>query len=171
MHLLPVLKFPDPFLKTRCILVTSFDPALAEQFRNMVETMYHNVGVGLAATQVGSNLRMFVMDCSFDHEHEDTKKPVCVVNPEIVSHEGEVTSEEGCLSVPDFRAEVKRFERLTLKYQDEFGQPHSRESTGLEAICVQHEMDHLQGILFIDHLSALRRKLVQKRLKKQANSA
>ena len=170
MSSLEVLTFPNPFLKTTCLAVTTFDSNLKVLLEQMAETMYDSVGIGLAATQIGSDQRMFVMDVEQDEE-DGTRKPIFLVNPVIVKIEGEQVMEEGCLSVPEFRADVVRGRELDLEYQDETGAKKKLHAFGLTAVCIQHEMDHLDGVLFIDHLSPLRRKMIQKKLMKLAKLA
>jgi peptide deformylase len=169
MAILPVLTYPDPFLKTVAAPVTVFDEALDRLSADMIETMYDEPGIGLAATQVGSGRRLFVMDVGYQKDDPAAeKRPLVVINPQINSKSGESTMEEGCLSVPDFRAEITRAARLCLHYQDLQGAHRELEAEGLQAICIQHEVDHLDGRLFIDHLPPLKRKMVQTRLKKLA---
>lgn len=167
MTVFKVLTFPDPFLKTVAKPVTQFDDDLRSKAEIMIETMYENAGIGLAATQVGMNRRLFVMDIYYSKELPETvRDPQVIINPVIVEKEDEQIMEEGCLSVPEFRAEVKRFNKIKLNYQDLEGTKHEMEAEGLLAICIQHEMDHLDGILFIDHLPTLQRNMVKKKLKK-----
>ena len=169
MARLKVLTYPDPFLKTHAEEVTLFDDELLKLLQDMAETMYEAPGIGLAATQVGSSKNLFVMDIHYHKDDPSTQKnPLFIINPKIVQSQGDTIMEEGCLSVPEFQAEVKRALRVTLEYQNEKGEPQRMEAEGLEAVCIQHEMDHLKGILFIDYLSSLRRKMVQTRLKKLA---
>ncbi len=168
MTLLQVLSYPDPFLKNKAIPVKTFDEDLKIFLNNMAETMYDSTGIGLAAMQVGSDKRMFVMDLGYDGEDDATKDPIFLINPVITEREGEQIMEEGCLSVPDYRADVSRAREITLEYQDSTGAFKKISATGLTSVCIQHEMDHLDGVLFIDHLSPLRRKMIQKKLKKLA---
>jgi peptide deformylase len=169
MALLSVLTYPDPFLKTVAEPVTSFDDALIRLSADMIETMYDEPGIGLAATQVGSNHRLFVMDVGYQKDDPTyEKQPLVIINPQIVAESGEIVFEEGCLSVPNFRAEINRASHLVLTYQDLQGRHQELEADGLQAICIQHETDHLDGHLFIDHLPLLKRKMVQTRLKKLA---
>ena len=169
MALLKILTYPDPFLKVVAAPVTEFDVSLAALVQNMAETMYDEPGIGLAATQVGEDKRLFVMDVFYNKEDPESKKqPVAVINPEIVEADGESFVEEGCLSVPEFRAEVKRYSQLLLRFQDLKQEVHELRAEGLLAICIQHELDHLNGKLFIDHLPPLKRRMVQNKLKKRA---
>ena len=171
MALLKILTFPDPFLKKIAESVTVFDDQLKDLIRDMAETMYDEPGIGLAATQVGENKRLFVMDVYYDKEDPESKKqPVAVINPEIIEKSGESCIEEGCLSVPDFRADVKRSAELVLRFQDLQEETHEIQAEGLLAICIQHEFDHLNGKLFIDHLPPLKRRMVQNKLKKQSKA-
>lgn len=165
---LNVLTYPDPFLKTVTKPVTNFDQSLSDLAGDMTETMYASGGIGLAATQVGANKRMFTIDVEYKEDESDsTKKPIVMVNPEIIEKTNIISFEEACLSVPDYRAEVERFEQLKLKYYNLDGSEEIIEADELFAICIQHELDHLDGILFIDKLSLLKRKMIQKKLKKQ----
>ena len=169
MSSIPVLTFPDPFLKKQAKPVTEFGASLKKLADDMAEAMYENAGIGLAAPQVGEGLRMFVADLSYcGPDSETDKNPVAYCNPVIKDGKGKIVLEEGCLSVPEFRAEVERFEEITLEYQDLNGNPHSIHAEGLFAVCIQHEADHLIGKLFIDYLPSLRRKMIEKRLKKLA---
>ena len=130
----------------------------------MAETMYDAPGVGLAAPQVGILKRLIVIDCSASEEPNDL---LVAVNPEIVDTEGDSLKEEGCLSVPGFWASVKRAEKATMRYQDVEGNPHERTADGLLGICMQHETDHLEGVLFVDRLSPLKRSLFRKKYMKR----
>ena len=168
MSLYKVLTFPDPFLKTVASPVIEFDQNLRSQVEIMIETMYENAGIGLAATQVGLNKRLFVMDVFYSKEiPESERDPQVIINPVISEGSDEQVMEEGCLSVPDFRAEVKRFSKLKLQYKDLDGKDRQMEGEGLLAICIQHELDHLDGKLFIDYLPSLQRAMIKKKLKKQ----
>lgn len=163
-----VLTFPDPFLKTVAKPVDQFDAELHEIAEKMTHTMYENSGIGLAAVQVGVDKRLFIMDVKYSKDDPDSdRNPTVVINPELIEKADEQIMEEGCLSVPEFRAEVKRWAKITLRYQDLSGESREIEAEGLHAVCIQHEMDHLDGILFIDHLPLLQRNMVKKKLKKQ----
>lgn len=167
MTVYKVLTFPDPFLKTVAKPVTQFDDELKSKAENMIETMYENAGIGLAATQVGMNRRLFVMDIYYSKDLPETvRDPQVIINPVIVEKENEQVMEEGCLSVPEFRAEVTRFNKIKLKYQDLEGEEKMMDAEGLLAVCIQHEMDHLDGVLFIDYLPTLQRNIIKKKLKK-----
>ncbi|MDE0679091.1 MAG: peptide deformylase [Gammaproteobacteria bacterium] len=158
---LRVLTFPDRRLRRKAKPVAVAGEQLRRLADDMLETMYASKGVGLAAIQVNVAERVLVMDVS---EERDT--PRCYVNPEIVSSEGEVVSEEGCLSVPEFTAEVPRAERVKVRAYTTEMEPVEEELEGLASICIQHEIDHLDGKLFIDYLSPLKRRMLRKRLEK-----
>lgn len=158
-----ILHYPEPLLKKISAPVVVFDDALQQLAQDMVETMYDAPGVGLAAPQVGELTRVIVMDCSGKESPADL---IVAVNPEIVEKEGESCEEEGCLSVPEYYASVKRFARVTLNYQDVAGNQLQRQAEGLLAVAIQHEIDHLQGILFVDHLSPLKKSIFRKKYKK-----
>ncbi|MCP4757595.1 MAG: peptide deformylase [Proteobacteria bacterium] len=169
MAVMEILTYPNPFLKTFAAPVREFDQDLRKTVEDMIDCMYKNSGVGLAATQVGIDKRLFVMDVNYNKEDPDSKKePIAVINPEIIQKSGEKVSEEGCLSVPEFRAEINRASEIALGYQDLDGKTHQIDADGLLAVCIQHETDHLEGKLFIDHLPPLKRKMIQNKLKKRA---
>ena len=163
MALLTILHAPDPRLRKKTPPVQQFDPALQKLIDDMVETMYAAPGVGLAANQVGVQLRLAVMDCSDEHD-----QPMVMINPEIVEGGDRQEMEEGCLSVPDIRDKVQRYNRLKLRALDRHGKPYELEAEGLMAQCVQHEIDHLDGKLYIDYLSSLKRERIKKKLAKAA---
>lgn len=168
MALLKILTYPDPFLKKVAKPITIFDAALETLVQDMVETMYDEPGIGLAATQVGEDKRLFVMDVFFNKEDpESQKQPVTVINPKITEGSGESLIEEGCLSVPEVRAEIKRYAAVNLHFQDLKQEVHELKAEGMLAICIQHELDHLNGKLFIDYLPPLKRRMIQNRLKKR----
>ena len=171
MALLTVHSFPDPVLKQKALPVKEFDEKLAELADNMLETMYEERGIGLAAVQVGVLKQLVVVDLKSGEEDISLREPRVFVNPHIVERSGETISEEGCLSVIEYRAEIKRAESIKLEFQDLQGEPLTLEAEGLLSICIQHELDHLQGILFIDHLPMLKQKMVKKRLAKLAREA
>jgi peptide deformylase len=156
-----ILEFPDPRLRTRAELVTRFDLALGTLIEDLLETMYAAPGIGLAATQVDVHKRLIVIDIS--PEHND---PLVLVNPEILAREGEASTEEGCLSVPGIFDEVKRAAKIRLRAQDRNGEIFEREYEDILAVCIQHEMDHLEGRLFVDYLSDLKRERIRKKLDK-----
>jgi len=152
MAKLKILEFPDPRLTTVASKVKSFDEALEKLVKDMTETMYSAHGIGLAATQVNIHKCLLVLDVSEDQDH-----PRVYINPQITSQSGEQVHEEGCLSVPGIYANVKRAEKVTVKARDIHGNTFEEELEGLHAVCVQHEMDHLIGRLFVDYLSPLKR--------------
>ncbi len=162
MALLNILHFPDPKLRTVAKPVTVFDPELRQLVRDMFETMYEAPGIGLAATQVDRHIRLLVMDVSDQSNH-----PRCLINPEIVEADGEEETDEGCLSVPGFYEKVRRAEHIRVRAQNDFGETIEFEAEGLEGVCVQHEMDHLDGKLFVDYLSSLKRNRIRSKLVKQ----
>ena len=171
MALLTVHSFPDPVLKQKALPVKEFEEKLAELADNMLETMYEERGIGLAAVQVGVLKQLVVVDLKSGEEDISLREPRVFVNPHIVEKSGETISEEGCLSVIEYRAEIKRAESIKLEFQDLQGESRTMEAEGLLSICIQHELDHLQGILFIDHLPMLKQKMVKKRLAKLAREA
>jgi peptide deformylase len=166
MALRTILEYPDPRLRTRAEPVTRFDAELKQLVDDMFETMYAAPGIGLAATQVDVHKRVIVIDVSKDHD-----QPLVFINPEILSREGEENSEEGCLSVPDNFADVKRSAKVRVRAHDRNGEVFERDYDDVLAVCIQHEMDHLDGVLFIDHLSRLKREQAVKKVKKQAKAA
>ncbi len=166
MARLEILEFPDPRLRTVAKPVERFDESLRQLAADMLETMYAAQGIGLAATQVNVHQRLLVLDVS---ETRDAAR--IYVNPEIVARDGSETCEEGCLSVPGIYAEVSRAERVRVAARDVNGEVFEEELDGLHAICLQHEMDHLEGRLFVDYLSPLKRRMVAKKLEKQRRSA
>ena len=163
MALLKILRYPDPRLNEKAPPVDEITPELLRLADDMAETMYAAPGVGLAATQVGAPVRLIVLDCG---SAEEGSSLVTAFNPEIVAQEGECFEEEGCLSVPGYAARVPRAEKVRVRYLDREGQPVEREATGLWAICFQHEIDHLDGILYVDRLSSLKKGLFRKRYQK-----
>ena len=170
MPLRPILEVPDPRLREISKPVETVDAAVRTLVADMLETMYDAPGIGLAAIQVGVPQRILVIDLQEPEEEggEPVKDPRVFINPEIVEHsDEEVPYTEGCLSVPDQYAEVDRPDRIRAKWLDLDGKPHDEEITGLLATCLQHEMDHLNGVLFIDHLSRLKREMILKKLAKQ----
>lgn len=161
MELLTILEFPDPRLRTRAKPVEHIDDDLRALFDRMFATMYAAPGIGLAATQVDVHRRFMVIDIT-----EDRSQPLVFVNPEIVARDGKTVYQEGCLSVPGIHADVERSDRITVRALDREGKPFELEADGLLAICIQHEMDHLDGKVFVDYLSPLKREQVRKRLEK-----
>jgi len=163
MALLPILEYPDPRLKKVAAAVSAFTPDLVRLVQDMAETMYAAPGVGLAATQVDVHKRVIVIDVS--DARDDL---VVLVNPEIIAASGEVLCEEGCLSVPGYYDKVYRAARVTVRARNERGEPFERTAEDMLAVCVQHEMDHLVGTMFVDYLSPLKRaRLRAKQRKKQ----
>lgn len=165
MALLDILVAPHPALKAKAKPVDEVTPELISFMDDMLATMYAAPGIGLAANQVGDLRRVVVVDCAKD---EDKKEPHYLINPEIIwSSEEEVSSyEEGCLSLPDLYADVERPAAVKIAYIDKDGQPAEIEADGLLSTCIQHEIDHLDGILFTDHISALKRNMIMRKLKK-----
>ena len=163
MALLQIRHYPDPVLKQPAAAVANFDEKLRQLAEDMTETMYAAPGVGLAAPQVGVGLRLAVIDCA---PKDEPPALLVLVNPQIVASEGESCEEEGCLSVPGFYAKVDRSSRVRVSFQDLDGRPKLIEAEGLTAVACQHEIDHLDGILFVDHLSPLKRSMFRKKWKK-----
>lgn len=166
MALLEVLSFPDERLKTVAKNVETVDESIRSLVDDMFETMREENGIGLAATQVNQHVRVVVIDVS-----EDQSNPYVFINPEIVEKQGSTVSEEGCLSVPGNYAKVERAESVTVKALNKEGDEFELKADGLLAICIQHELDHLQGKLFIDYLSPLKRQRIKKKLEKDARLA
>ena len=162
MALLDILEFPDPRLRTKAKPVTNVDDGIRILVRDMFETMYDAPGIGLAATQVNVHKRVIVIDVS-----EDKSSPLTFINPEFVPVAGEKEHEEGCLSVPGFYEAVVRPDRIRVKALNAKGEPFEMECDGLLSVCLQHEMDHLEGILFVDHLSRLKRDRIRAKLQKK----
>lgn len=162
MGLLNILHFPDPRLRTRAATVENVDDVVKELVDDMFETMYSAPGIGLAATQVNVHRRIIVIDIS-----ETKDQPLCLINPEITARDGIEEMEEGCLSVPGVFEKISRAERIEVRALDRDGSPVALEAHGLLAVCIQHEMDHLEGKLFVDYLSELKRTRLRKRLQKQ----
>ena len=170
MTLLSILEFPDPRLRTKAQAVDPAriaDPAFQTLLDDMFQTMYEAPGIGLAASQVDVHQRFMVIDVS-----EEKNQPQVFINPEIVAADGHQVYQEGCLSVPGIFADVTRADQITVKALGRDGQPFELSTDGLLAICIQHEMDHLEGKLFVDYLSPLKRDMVRKKLEKaRRNSA
>ena len=161
MALLEILQAPHPLLKTRARLVARVDDALRRLAADMFETMYKAPGIGLAAPQVGVSERLLVLDVA----DGDERRPMVLVNPEVVWRSSDrATAEEGCLSLPGQFADVTRPEQVKVSYLSEHGEERELEAEGLLARCVQHEIDHLDGILFVDHLTALKRNMIMRKL-------
>ena len=159
MALLNILYFPDPRLRTVAKPVVDFDDNLRQLVSDMFETMYEAPGIGLAATQVDHHIRLLVMDVS-----DGRNNPRCLINPRIIAADGDEEMDEGCLSVPGYYEKVRRAEHIRVSAQDENGDNYEFEAEGLEAVCIQHEMDHLEGKLFVDYLSALKRNRIRSKL-------
>ena len=166
MARLPIIEFPDPRLRTKAKPVESVDKRIRQLIDDMFETMYAAPGIGLAATQVDVHLRLLVLDIS-----EDKAQPMVFINPEIVASEGSQVYQEGCLSVPGIYADVTRASKITINALDRDGEAFQLTADGLLAVCIQHEMDHLAGKVFVDYLSPLKRELVKKKLAKQKRLA
>lgn len=165
MAIIDVLQFPDPRLRRRAEPVEKITDELRQLAADMLETMYDEPGIGLAAPQVGVPLRLVVMDTEWTEE-DAARAPIVLVNPEILEREGKIVWTEGCLSVPEFSADVERAERVVVRASDLDGKEIVEEASGLRAVCFQHELDHLDGVLYIDRISRLKRELyVQKRKK------
>ena len=169
MALLPILEFPDPRLRTKAAPVDPAkiaDPTFQRLLDDMFETMYDAPGIGLAASQVDVHQTFMVIDVT-----EDKTRPLVFINPVITARDGDQVYQEGCLSVPGIFADVTRSNQITVQALDRNGQPFELEADGLLAVCVQHEMDHLIGKLFVDYLSPLKREMVRKKLAKQRRLA
>ena len=170
MAILPIVKYPEKSLSQPSVKVEILDEKIKNLVADMRETMFHNAGVGLAAPQVGINQRIFIFDShAMDPEYEEkTKEVTALINPEIIASEGSFISEdEGCLSVVDFRADVKRYEKVRVKALDIDGKQLEFDAERLMAVIMQHEIDHLDGILFIDRISSLKRSMYKKRRLKE----
>ncbi len=162
MAILDILRFPDPRLRNRAKRIDQVDAALQGVIDDMLETMYQAPGIGLAATQVNIAKRLIVMDLS-----EEKNQPLVLINPEIIERDGSDEHEEGCLSVPGIYETVKRAERIRVKALNREGTPFEIDADELLAICIQHEIDHLDGKLFVDYLSSLKRQRIRKKLEKE----
>lgn len=163
MSRLTILRFPDPRLRKPALPVETVDDRIRTLVSDMLETMYEAPGIGLAATQVNVQKRIVVMDVS-----EAKNQPLVFINPTLLEKEGESEMEEGCLSVPGFYEAVKRAARVRVSALDRDGDPFELDVSGLLAVCIQHELDHLDGKLFVDYLSALKRDRIRRKLEKQA---
>jgi peptide deformylase len=162
MPILEILHFPDPRLRTKAQVIERVDADIKTLAASMFETMYSAPGIGLAATQVNVHKRLIVVDIS-----DDRQEPYCLINPELLETDGEVDTQEGCLSVPDIFEEVARAEWIRVRALDLNGKTQEIEASGLLAVCIQHEMDHLDGKLFVDRLSSLKRTRIRKKFEKQ----
>lgn len=162
MAILPILRFPDERLRKIAKPVSQFTPELQTTIDNMIETMYCSEnGIGLAATQVNVHEQIIVIDVS-----PDKSQLYVIINPEVISQQGETGIEEGCLSIPDCHGFVPRSEKIKIKALDRHGKPYEIDADELLAICIQHEMDHLKGKLFVDYLSPLKRQRIEQKMKK-----
>jgi len=166
MALLHILEYPHPGLREKARPIDKIDNRITQLAQDMLETMYDAPGIGLAATQVNVAEQLIVIDLS-----DDKNEPLILINPEITAADGHQTYEEGCLSFPGVYAKVERANQITLTYQDIEGQDQVLEADGLLAICIQHEMDHLQGKVFVDYLSPLKRNRIRKMLEKRQRQA
>lgn len=162
MARLEILHFPDPRLRQKAIAVTTVDDSIRRLIDDMFETMYAAPGIGLAATQVNVHKRIVVIDIS-----EEKNQPLVLINPTILERDGEEEMEEGCLSVPGFAETVRRADWVRVSALDRRGNPFELSTDGLLAVCIQHELDHLDGKLFVDYLSSLKRDRIRKKLEKQ----
>ena len=162
MTKLAILEYPDPRLRTTAKPIDLVDDAVRQLADDMLETMYAAKGVGLAASQVDVHRRLLVIDVS-----DARDQPLVLINPEIVSSEGRAPGEEGCLSLPGIYDKLERAARIRVRALDRNGEPFELEAEGMLAVCIQHEMDHLEGKLFVDYLSELKRQLIRRRLQKE----
>ena len=162
MTKLVILEYPDPRLRKKAAPVPAVDDAVRQLASNMLETMYAAKGVGLAATQVDVHKRLIVLDLS-----EERNRPLVLINPELLSAEGMGPAEEGCLSLPGIYDKLSRPTRIRVRAQNPEGKPFEMDAEGLLAVCIQHEMDHLEGKLFVDYLSELKRQFIRRRLQKE----
>jgi peptide deformylase len=163
MAILDILHFPDPRLRNKAKPVTEVTEEVRRLVDDMFETMYQAPGIGLASIQVNVPLRVIVVDVS-----EDRSQPIALINPEILSKEGVEQMDEGCLSVPGVYETVQRADRIRVRHLDRDGNTVERDADGLLAVCIQHEIDHLDGKLFVDYLSSLKRQRIRKKLEKEA---
>ena len=163
MSLLPILRFPDPRLKKVAVRIETVDDGIRRLARNMAETMYEAPGIGLAATQVDVHKRLIVIDAS-----ETRDQLLTLINPELLQHDGLQVCEEGCLSVPGIYDKVARAERVLVRYRDLQGKEQTVDAVGLLAVCLQHEIEHLDGHVFVEHLSQLKQLRIKNKLAKQA---
>jgi peptide deformylase len=162
MALLDILEFPDPRLRTVARPVTEVNNRIVTLCDDMLETMYAAPGIGLAASQINVHQRLLVVDVS-----DDKSEPLVFINPEIVESDGEIETDEGCLSIPGFYEPVIRFEKIQVKALDRQGEVFVIDAEDLLAVCIQHEMDHLEGKLFVDYISTTKRQMIRKKLLKQ----
>ena len=173
-ELLPIITYPSPILKKVAKPVKVFDETIKKLCQNMLYTMYQTPGIGLAAPQVGKPLRIFVLDVDYNRAESigpsseksytyENLNPLIFINPVIKSKEGEMTYEEGCLSLPGLYEEVKRFEKISVEFQDVEGQSQTMDATELLSVCIQHENDHLDGVVFLERLSFIKRNFLTKK--------
>ncbi len=166
MAILDIVEFPDKRLRIKAASINTFGATLNQRIDDMLETMYEAPGIGLAATQVDYHYRLLVCDVS-----NDRSQPHCLINPKIIDQSGTQTYEEGCLSVPGFNVDIERADTITVNAQDRQGEFFELQVDGLLSICIQHEMDHLKGKLFVDYLSPLKRDRLRKKILKQRKQA
>jgi peptide deformylase len=159
--LLPLLFYPDKRLRTKAAVIEKVDDNIRSLVKNMFATMYDAAGIGLAATQVDKHIRLIVIDIS-----EDKSKPLCLINPEIIAKDGDLEWDEGCLSVPNYYECVTRYNHIKIKALNEKGEEFELEASELLGVCIQHEIDHLDGILFVDYLSKLKQRRLLEKTKK-----
>jgi peptide deformylase len=164
MSIRTILHYPDPRLRQKAVRIERVTPEIAKLIDDMAETMYAAPGVGLAATQIGEAYQLFIIDIASEDEPSDLK---VFINPEIVENEGTQTWEEGCLSFPGVHEEVKRAAKVKVRALDREGKAFELEADGLLAVAIQHEKDHLEGVLMIDHLGVLKKRIVQRKMTKQ----
>jgi len=162
MTKLVILEYPDPRLRKKAVTVPVVDDAVRQLADNMLETMYGAHGVGLAATQVDVHQRLIVLDVS-----EERNRPLILINPQLLKQEGSAPAEEGCLSLPGIYDKLSRATHIRVRALGRDGEPFEMDAEGLLAVCIQHEMDHLEGKLFVDYLSELKRQLIRRRLTKE----
>jgi peptide deformylase len=165
--IVPILKYGAPELRATSENIDAFSGELEKIVQNLFDTMYGSPGIGLAAAQIGLNLQLATIDLSVG---EDASKRIVLCNPEIISVEGEQKSDEGCLSIPDFTDTVTRPLKITVRGLDLHGEEFTIDAEGLMARCLSHEIDHMNGVLFIDHLSSLKRTLIRNKIKKMAKA-
>ena len=166
MSLLKIFEYPAPILKKKAFPVENIDGGINCLIDDMIETMYDLEGVGLAAPQVGRSLSLAVLDVPLDKDHIRGENLMVLINPEITTHEGETTYDEGCLSIPKYTVEVSRWEKVTVNALDRNGNDITIDADGLLAIAIQHEVDHLNGLLIINRISGLKRSIFERKLKK-----
>ncbi len=166
MKVVEVIKYPNPLLTRPSLPVREIDPSINELIDTMIETMYASKGIGLAAPQIGRLLRVIVLDVPEDEEGEQGKNLMALINPEVVEGRGKVEIEEGCLSVPEVKVKVPRYEEVVVKGLDREGREIFVEGGGLLAVALQHEIDHLNGRLIVDYLSRIKKDIVRRKLKK-----